>query len=206
MAASLQEVTDGGTKMALHSMGEVLVLLVFPGVREVGEGSGLGVQEIRRVMKGWKTRGSREPSAVPRTRRSKRLVSLVSSNSSKTFVEGTNHPFCPQRGRTKGKPAGVFIHPDFWITELKKQRGLRYRLQVPRNGLLESEPSVRTEVKMLDPGQHLKGEGKGVGYVAPSLENDAQVRTRAQLHACTQEGGRGPGGTRAEALWSKGCL
>lgn len=101
----------------------------------------------------------------PRTsRRSKRSVSLVSSNSSKDFVEGTNRPYCPQRERTKGKPAGLWIHPDFWITELKKQRGLRYRLQVPRNGFLESEPSIRTEVKMLDPGQHLKAEGKGVGY------------------------------------------
>lgn len=100
----------------------------------------------------------------------------------------------------------MFIHPDFWITELKKQRGLRYRLQVPRNGFLESEPRVRAEVKMPDPGQHLKGEGKRVGYVAPALENDARVRTRAQLHACTQEGIRGPGRTGADALWSKGCL
>lgn len=96
MAASLQEVTDGGTKMALHGTEteEVLVLLALPGVGEVREGSGLRVREIRRAMKGWKTRGGREPSAVPRTRRSKRSVSLVSSNSSKDFVEGTNHPFC----------------------------------------------------------------------------------------------------------------
>lgn len=53
-----------------------------------------------------------------------------------------------------GVGGGCVICPGFWITELAKQRGLRYGFQVPRNGFLENEPNIRIEVEMLDPGQH----------------------------------------------------